>query len=167
MKPHLNYTELAWCPPSRLRPPPDWFGLSSLRADTSHSGKICGVKCSADIFVLFLCILCTDWWVVPSSRAGAVIGLVRPPPGVVSVGVIRSEQQLGRRRWRWQMEQLWSFFAFLNQWQMDSKQDSLNASAKQCTVHTRHTLKTARILGSWFIDIKKETDWQGRAHKGC
>ena len=21
--------------------------------------------------------------------------------------------------------------------------------------------------GSWFIDIKKETDWQGRAHKGC
>ena len=26
---------------------------------------------------------------------------------------------------------------------------------------------SARILGSWFIDIKKETDWQGRAHKGC
>ena len=44
---------------------------------------------------------------VPSSRAGAVIGLVRPPPGVVSVGVIRSEQQLtwaeegdGGGRWR-------------------------------------------------------------------
>ena len=39
--------------------------------------------------------------------------------------------------------------------------------AKQCTMHTGHTLRTARILGSWFIDIKKETDWQGTAHKGC